>query len=371
MAKKLGAKARCTGRGKESPDTSPEAILFALAKREQEKLDEELKPVGHRPGPFRAQNLARLAKYEGWKDADTLAQCVENLTADGLIEKDPNRVGTKATKDSFFRLRPEGFERALARARDEGHDPLQSFDRDTTFDENGIGQVEIELLGERIVVGCAEGEEGHALLYAHYLEVDAGENLKAVAGLDNRRAIIMAALWGRERIDELEDQLRLLQPYPAEPVELDHGSADYRSAIVAVDRLIALVQQSNEYREAEPDDQERRLAELEAGRRLLGSRWLSPVALKAALIGTIAYLATKFIDAPIDRGSGNRGVGSVEAAAATLTGVWVDVSWKGPNPRMRGPGYLTRRLGVSDDTSGNPQGRSSWRACPLGFLYKS
>jgi cell division protein ZapA (FtsZ GTPase activity inhibitor) len=168
---------------------------------------------------------------------------------------------------------------------------------DETFE--GIGQIQIDFLGECFVIGCVEGEEDKALLRAHKLEVNAGEVLKAVNGeLDLTRAMLMAGILAYERIEELEGERRLA-PAADRVVPLDHNSPDYFAATAALEQLIEVVRESNSYHESDPDDQNRRLGELEAGRRLLGSRWISMTTLKASLWGTIAYLASKFIDAPI------------------------------------------------------------------------
>ena len=90
-----------------------------------------------------------------------------------------------------------------------------------------------------------------------------------------------------------------LAPASDRVVPLDHNSADYLAATEALERVIELVRENNHYRESEPEDQERRLAELEAGRRLLGSRWVSVATVQAAVVSVLTYLALKFVDVPI------------------------------------------------------------------------
>jgi galactokinase len=115
----------------------------------------------------------------------------------------------------------------------------------------------------------------YAIQHAHRFEVDTGKVLKAVSGLDNVRAMLMAGVLAHEHIEGLESEIRATAPASDRIVGLDHNSAAYQATVRTVDRLIVIVGTSNVYREREPDDHERRLAELEAGRRLLGSRWLS------------------------------------------------------------------------------------------------
>jgi hypothetical protein len=291
---------------KSSQGTAPDRteledlILLALAKRKQMNADEMLQPLPARRDSFAfTGNVSKIAHFEGWShDANEIDAAVRRLAKAGMIVTDgmsaePNLTGHLA------RLHPNGYARAASISRKYLGHPLAHFSRDKTFDENGTGQVEVDFLGERIVIGCVEGEEDRAIQHAHRFEVDTGEVLKAVSGLDNVRAMLMAGVLAHEHIEELESEIHATAPASDRIVGLDHNSAAYQATVRAVDRLIVIVGTSNVYREREPDDHERRLAELEAGRRLLGSRWLSLHTLKAALLGTITYLAGKFADAPI------------------------------------------------------------------------
>jgi len=162
-----------------------------------------------------------------------------------------------------------------------------------------IGRVEVEFLGDRFALGCVEGEEEQAKARAERFEIDTGEVLKAVSGeLDRTRAMLMSAILAYERIEDLE---AATTPFPLHDraMALDHDAPRYLEASAALDALIIVVRESNSYRESNPADQERRLAELQAGRTLLKSRWVSPETVKATLWGTLAYLASKFVDAPI------------------------------------------------------------------------
>ena len=162
-----------------------------------------------------------------------------------------------------------------------------------------MGQVAVAFLGTPYVIGCVEGEEAKALRLVKRFEIDAGEVTKAVsADIDSVRAMLMAGVLAYERLEELEDSTVSL-PASDRVVHLDHNSAPYIAASQALDTLITMVRDSNSYREQNEPDQERRLSELEAGRTLLRSSWVSAASFRAALWGTLAYLATKFIDAPI------------------------------------------------------------------------
>ncbi|MER8568033.1 hypothetical protein NKH85_18900 [Mesorhizobium sp. M0924] len=273
-------------------------ILIALAKREQMASDGELSPLTTRRAEFTG-NVRRIARFEGWRCSEgDVDAAVQRLTAAGMMatDRDPAEPGQQGPS---ARLSATGYARALTVSRDYLGEPLLSFKRDQTFDDNGIGQIEIDFLGQRIVIGCVEGEEDRTIEFAHRFEVDTGGVLKAVAGLDDSRAMLMAGVLSYEHIENLEAGTRGLAPASDRIVGLDHNSAAYLTAVAAVDQLIVVVRESNVYREADPEDQERRIAELEAGRRLLGSKWLSLATVKAALVGTVTYLAAKFADAPI------------------------------------------------------------------------
>lgn len=91
-----------------------------------------------------------------------------------------------------------GYSRAAELARTYLQEPLRSFvPENAVFD--GLGQIQVEFLGERYVIGCVEGEEGRAIAHAHCFEVDAGEVLKSVTGdLDRTRAMLMAGVLAQE-----------------------------------------------------------------------------------------------------------------------------------------------------------------------------
>lgn len=286
------------GRGEPSEKELDDSILIAVAKREHMAADEELHPVGsQRDGLAFTGNARRIARFEKWRCYDDeVDTAVRRLAAAGMMmtDRDPAAPGQDGCS---VRLSASGYARALAVSRKYLGEPLVAFKRDKIFDDNGCGCGRFSW--RRIVIGCVEGEEDRTILFSHRLEVDAGEVLKAVRGLEQSRAILMAGILAHEHIAELEADLRASAPASDRTVGLNHNSAEYQTAVATLDHLIVVVQTSNVYRESESQDHERRLAELEAGRRLLGSRWLSLKTLKIALISTIIYLATKFADAPI------------------------------------------------------------------------
>ena len=69
-----------------------------------------------------------------------------------------------------------------------------------------MGQIEVDFLGQRIVIGCVEGEEEKALRLAERFETDAGEVTKAVsAEIQPIQAMLMAGILVYERLEEIED----------------------------------------------------------------------------------------------------------------------------------------------------------------------
>lgn len=82
-------------------------------------------------------------------------------------------------------------------------------------------------------------------------------------------------------------------------VELDHNSTQYQDAVNAGEALINAVRNNNRYGDTDPDGRDQRLAELEAGYRLLDTLRINPSTVKAVLTGVLAYLAMKFADEPI------------------------------------------------------------------------
>lgn len=68
-----------------------------------------------------------------------------------------------------------------------------------------IGQIEVEFLGQRIVIGCIEGQEEKALRLAKRFEIDAGEVTKAVsAEIEPIQAMLMAGILAYEQLEQAE-----------------------------------------------------------------------------------------------------------------------------------------------------------------------
>lgn len=66
-----------------------------------------------------------------------------------------------------------------------------------------IGQVEVEFLGERIVIGCIEGEEEKTIRLAKRFETDAGEVTKAVSGpIGTIQAMLMAGILAYDQLEQ-------------------------------------------------------------------------------------------------------------------------------------------------------------------------
>lgn len=279
-------------------DRLEDLILIELAIRDQARLDERRRPASARQPGEPGLNIREIAEHEGWQVTPSdVDQAVQRLTSRHLMstDRDPSCPGADGCRAKLW---PDGLAEATAVARQYVGESLRSFQPDDEMFE-GIGQIEVEFLGDRFVLGCVEGEEDRAIRFAHRLEVDSGEVLKAVSGkLDHTRAMLMAGILAHERIDELENGTELV-PASDRVVGLDHNAPAYFEAMVTLDALIVVVRESNSYREMDEADQERRVAELEAGRTLLRSRTVSLKMVKAALWNTLAYLALKFVDAPI------------------------------------------------------------------------
>lgn len=82
-------------------------------------------------------------------------------------------------------------------------------------------------------------------------------------------------------------------------VRLDHNSPAYTQTVAALEAVVEAVRRDNEYGSADPDDRDQRIAELEAGKRLLQEVRVRVDAAHALFVGTLGYLAVKFADAAI------------------------------------------------------------------------
>lgn len=135
-----------------------------------------------------------------------------------------------------------------------------------------------------------------------------------------------------DRPQEAEDRQEELQPvtppavektpivesiYPEEPsgalvapnhITIDQGSAEFSEFNTKVDDLLTLLRESNEF-SAEVRDQ--LIAEILAGRTLLGAREVDPILLERLLAGPLKYIAKKSSETPI---------GALTVAMLTLLG---------------------------------------------------
>lgn len=281
-----------------SADVLDDLILIELAVREEAGLDEQRSP---RPPDGQASPGLRgqaIARHEGWDiTPGEVDRACARLARKRLLIPVPIDPGADLAAGCMI-LSQTGRARATELAPSYLNAPLRSSTAvDPAFAD--MGQIAVDFLGSHYVIGCIEGEEAKALRLVERFEIDAGEVTKAVsADIDSVRAMLMAGVLAYERLEEFEDSAGAL-PASDRVVRLDHNSAPYLAASQSLDALIVMVRDSNSYREQDEADQERRLAELEAGRTLLRSRWVSAASLRAAVWGTLAYLATKFVDAPI------------------------------------------------------------------------
>ncbi|MEP3431568.1 MAG: hypothetical protein ABJN98_22995 [Roseibium sp.] len=109
--------------------------------------------------------------------------------------------------------------------------------------------------------------------------------------LDDKDSLIF-----KHRLDRKSNG-RDLVPASNRFVELDHNQTDYKDAVDAMDILKDALISSNSF----PDilDRDRRIGELEAGKRLLSEMRIDPNNVNAILYGTLAYLVTSFANEPI------------------------------------------------------------------------
>ena len=76
-----------------------------------------------------------------------------------------------------------------------------------------MGQVEVDFLGQRVVIGCIEGEEEKTLCLAKRFEIDAGEVTKAVsAPIEPIQAMLMAGILAYEEIERADNNSIVDQP---------------------------------------------------------------------------------------------------------------------------------------------------------------
>ena len=70
-----------------------------------------------------------------------------------------------------------------------------------------IGQIEVDFLGQRIVIGCIKGEEENTLRLTKRFESDAGEVTKAVsAPIEPIQAMLMAGIINYDLLEQMEHE---------------------------------------------------------------------------------------------------------------------------------------------------------------------
>jgi hypothetical protein len=170
---------------------------------------------------------------------------------------------------------------------------------ENVFAENGIGHTEIKFLGQGFVIGCVEGEVDRTVRNIAQFETETGEVLKAVAGLDEFRAILMAGIISMERIEELELDLKMNAVDRSDSQAVEQWNSERLELARALNELSELVRSNNRFADSAPEEHAQTLSELEAGKSLLASIRISPSTLRAVLIGVLSYLTMNFVDQPI------------------------------------------------------------------------
>jgi len=160
-----------------------------------------------------------------------------------------------------------------------------------------------ELASSLIGVGIGMGQQ-----IVHKLHND-----EIIARVGNytptRYEITLSLIEKAEAILELDPQGSGSVPASDRAVTLDHNSAAYNQTVDALESLHKAVEGNNEYRNADLEDHERRLADIEATIKILENKRVNIGTAKTVAGATLVYLAEKFADQPI---------GELAAAAWTL-----------------------------------------------------
>lgn len=99
-----------------------------------------------------------------------------------------------------------------------------------------------------------------------------------------------------EVMQEEQDRSEVSSGAPASDrvVPLDHNAQGYKDAVKATDDVIEAVRGSNDFKTKNPEAHEQRLAELEAGKRLLTAARVRVAALAAVLVVALKWLLDAF-----------------------------------------------------------------------------
>jgi hypothetical protein len=120
-----------------------------------------------------------------------------------------------------------------------------------------------------------------------------------------RCRLSLATGWPRyEGLKKTQSATTTVQGVPASDriVSLNHNAPEYKQSMKVLTQAIDAVRGNNEYGNADPEDKEQRLAELEAGGRLLKARRIGFRVLEW-LVATLRIILSQIKDEVIKRGT--------------------------------------------------------------------
>jgi hypothetical protein len=110
------------------------------------------------------------------------------------------------------------------------------------------------------------------------------------------RIVNEALLYKKASLDDPRRPFYIAMLANHRSVRLDHNAPEYHKASDALVQTIEAVRSNNEYRATDPEDRDQRIAELEAGARLLKAERVRPHAVKVVPLDCLKYLAKRFAD---------------------------------------------------------------------------
>lgn len=119
-------------------------------------------------------------------------------------------------------------------------------------------------------------------------------------GNPDLNVIVLVKGPGLEKADRLMQE-RQTVPVADRTVRIDHNAPAYQEVLYGFRQTIEAIEGSNEYADADLEDQKQRIAELNAGRILLEPVTVRVQTLLAVIKPALEYLAKKFGDAAIGK----------------------------------------------------------------------
>ena len=97
-------------------------------------------------------------------------------------------------------------------------------------------------------------------------------------------------------LSPIDNTIDLVIPASDRVVKIDHNLPEYEKIVAGIDSITSAAKMNNSLKSKYPDESEQRIAELEAGKRLLDAPQANPDLLISLIIRPLKWIADKIVD---------------------------------------------------------------------------